>query len=96
MEQTTHPTKHPVKKFTNGDIHAAVFPQVNKRGDIWYSVSVYRRYRTSDGTYCNASTYSVRDLNSLSAVASEAQNWIVEQERENSLAEQEQRGTGTA
>jgi hypothetical protein len=72
--------KQPLHKIQRGSIEAAIWDNATSTADgktkTWYSVAIYRRYKTEDGQYREANTYALADLVQVSRVAELAEEWL--------------------
>ena len=67
--------KEPIHKIQRGSIEAAVWENTSG-GKPWYSVQIYRRYKTEQGEYREANSYALADLVQVSRVAELAEEWL--------------------
>ena len=71
--------KEPIHKIQRGSIEAAVWENTTNTGDktrTWYSVQIYRRYKTDQGKYCQTNSYALADLVQVSRIAELAEEWL--------------------
>ncbi len=71
--------KEPVHKIQRGSIEAAVWEnttQTNGKSKTWYSVQIYRRYKTDQGEYRETNSYALSDLVQVSHIAHLAEEWV--------------------
>src|SRR5512135_592529 len=57
--------KEPVHKIQRGSIEAAVWEnttRTNGKAKAWYSVQIYRRYKTDQGEYRETNSYALSDF----------------------------------
>jgi len=67
--------KEPIHKIQRGSIEAAVWENTSGK-KTWYSVQIYRRYKTEQGEYREANSYALADLVQVSRVAELAEEWL--------------------
>ena len=72
------PKTPPVTKFTYSSITASVWKNEGEKG-AFYNVTITRSYKTSDGTWKHADSFSLNDLEAVSVVLGHAKVWITEQ-----------------
>ncbi len=67
--------KQPLHKIQRGSIEAAIWE--NQTGEKrWWSVAIYRRYKTDQGEYREANTYALADLVQVARIAELAEEWL--------------------
>ncbi len=67
--------KQPLHKIQRGSIEAAIWE--NQTGEkTWYSIAIFRRYKTDQGEYREANTYALADLVQVSRIAELAEEWL--------------------
>ena len=67
--------KEPIHKIQRGSIEAAVWENTSGK-KTWYSVQIYRRYKTEQGEYREANSYALADLVQVSRIAELAEEWL--------------------
>jgi len=67
--------KEPIHKIQRGSIEAAIWANATG-GKTWYSVQIYRRYKTEQGEYREANSYALADLVQVSRIAELAEEWL--------------------
>ena len=71
--------KEPIHKIQRGSIEAALWENTTNPGEktrTWYSVQIYRRYKTDQGKYCQTNSYALADLVQVSRIAELAEDWL--------------------
>jgi hypothetical protein len=78
MAPHTQPSKpQPVEKFTCSSITASIWKNEGEKG-AFYTVTITRSYKTTDGTWKRADSFSLNDLEAVSVVLGHAKVWITE------------------
>ena len=72
------PKPQPVEKFTCSSITASIWKNEGEKGPF-YTVTITRSYKTADGTWKRADSFSLNDLEAVSVVLGHAKVWITEQ-----------------
>ncbi len=67
--------KKPIHRIQRGSIEAAIWE--NQTGEKrWWSIAIYRRYKTDQGEYREANTYALADLVQVARIAELAEEWL--------------------
>lgn len=81
MAQTTKSSKQapaankPVKEFRSGNIRAVLWLNSSSNGD-WYSITISRSYKKSDGTWRESNQFNRDDLLIVSKLSELAYHFI--------------------
>ena len=71
-------TKKPANTFRSGNVKVTLWQNESAKGPF-YSATFTRPYRDRDGTWHNAPSFALRDLEALMNLALEAKNWMAAQ-----------------
>jgi hypothetical protein len=66
----------PVSKVTLYPVSAAIWKNVNDKGEAWYNVSFERKFKNDAGELQSSSTFNASDLLLLAKVADRAHSEI--------------------
>lgn len=69
-------TNKPVHTLRDGALKANIWRNESKNGTPYYSVSLSRSYKRSDGTYADSTSFSGLDLLKISRLAEQAASHI--------------------
>lgn len=72
--------KEPIHKIQRGSIEAAVWENTTNTDSgktrTWYSIQIYRRYKTDDGEYRQTNSYALADLVQVARIAELAEDYL--------------------
>ena len=69
------PNAKPVKQIRRRDLRAAIWPNRNRDNEVWFTVTISRRYKEGD-EWKDSTSFRHDDLPTLRKVLDKADNWI--------------------